>query len=77
MFSRNELARPVLGTIFLVLIGERSEALSRVFNDQPRDIYGGVRTYVQNASCYFSKLKLRSPIIVRAYVTLAFDLYDP
>ena len=66
-----------MGTIFLV--GERSEPLSRVFNDQPRDIYGGVRTYVQNASCYFSKLKLRSPIIVRTYVTLAFDLnsYDP
>ena len=46
------------------IIGERSEPLSRVFNDQPRDICGGVRTYVQNASCYFSKLKLRSPIIV-------------
>ena len=43
-----------------VIIGERSEPLSRVFNDKPRDIYGGVRTYVQNASCYFSKLKLRS-----------------
>ena len=70
----HELARPIMGTIFLV-IGERSEPLSRVFNDQPRDIYGGVRTYVQNASCYFSKLKLRSPIIVRTYVTpAAFDL---
>ena len=45
-----------------------------VFNDQPRDIYiGGVRTYVQNSSCYFSKLKLRSLIIVHMYVTLAFD----
>ena len=56
-----------------LLIGERSEPLSRVFNDQPRDIYiyGGVRTYVQNASCYFSKLKLCSPTIVRTYVTLA------
>ena len=64
-------ARLVMGTIFLV--GERSEPLSRVFNEQPRDIYGGIRTYVQNASCYFSKLKLRSPIIVRTYVTLAFD----
>ena len=53
------------------IIGERSEPLSRVFNDQPRDIYGGVRTYVQNASCYFSKLKLRSPIMVRTYVILA------
>ena len=41
------------------VIGERSEPLSRVFNDKPRDIYGGVRTYVQNASCYFFKLKLR------------------
>ena len=58
--------------ILLLLIGERSEPLSRVFNDQPRDIYiGGVRPYVQNASCYFSKLKLCSPIIVRTYVTLA------
>ena len=57
----------------MTLIGERSEPLSRVFNEQPRDIYGGVHTYVQNASCYFSKLKLRSPIIVRTYVTLAFD----
>ena len=71
--TRNDLARLGMGTIFLV-IGEGSEPLSRVFNDHPRDIYGGVRTYVQNASCYFSKLKLRSPIIVRAYVTLAFDL---
>ena len=34
------------------IIGERSEPLSRVFNDQSRDIYiGGVRTYVQNGSC--------------------------
>ena len=57
---------------YIYVIGERSEPLSRVFNDQPRDIYiGGVRTYVQNASCYFSKLKLCSPIIVRTYVTLA------
>ena len=32
-----ELARPIMGTIFLV--GERSEPLSVVFNDQPRDIY--------------------------------------
>ena len=56
----------------LYIIGERSEPLSRVFNDQPRDIYiDGVCTYVQNASCYFSKLKLCSPIIVRTYVTLA------
>ena len=55
------------------VIGERSEPLSRVFNDQPRDIYGGVRTYVQNASCYFSKLKLRSPIIVRmSHLPLTF-----
>ena len=53
------------------VIGERSEPLSRVFNDQLRDIYGGVRTYVQNASCYFSKLKLHTPIIVRTYVTVA------
>ena len=31
------------------LIGERSEPLSRVFNDKLRDIYvyGGVRTYVR------------------------------
>ena len=34
--KRNDLARPVMGTIFLV--GERSEPLSRVFNDQPRGI---------------------------------------
>ena len=54
------------------VIGERSEPLSREFNDQPRDIYiDGVRTYVQNASSYFSKLKLCSPIIVRTYVILA------
>ena len=59
-------------TYIRTIIGERSEPLSRVFNDKPRDIYGGVRTCVQNASCYISKLKLRSPIIVRTYVTLAF-----
>ena len=35
--TRSELARLAMGTIFLV--GERSEPLSRVFNDQPRDIY--------------------------------------
>ena len=46
----------------IYVIGERSEQLSKVFNDQPRDIYiGGVRTHVQNASSYFSKLKLCSP----------------
>ena len=38
ILSRTELARLVMGTIVLV-IGERSEPLSRVFNDQPRDIY--------------------------------------
>ena len=27
VFSRNELARPVMGTIFLVIIGDRSEPL--------------------------------------------------
>ena len=27
-----------------IVIGERSEPLSRVFNDKPRDLYGGVRT---------------------------------
>ena len=32
--TRNELARLGMGTIFLVIIGERSEPLSRVFNDQ-------------------------------------------
>ena len=36
--TRNELARLGMGTIFLV-IGERSEPLSREFNDQPHDIY--------------------------------------
>ena len=37
---KDELARLVMGTIFLVnIIGERSEPLSRVFNDQPGDIY--------------------------------------
>ena len=35
--KRNDLARPVMGTIFLV--GERSEPLSRVFNDPTRGIY--------------------------------------
>ena len=38
-----------------------------VFNDQPRDIYiymANVRPYVKNASCYFSKFKLCSPIIL-------------
>ena len=29
------------------IIGERSEPLSRVFNDQPSGIYGGIRTYVR------------------------------
>ena len=30
-----------------IIIGERSEPLSRVFNDQPSGIYGGIRTYVR------------------------------
>ena len=45
-----------------VIIGERSKPLSRVFNDQPHDIYiyiyGGVRitvrTYVSNAHAHVS-----------------------
>ena len=37
MDEKEAEARPVMGTIFLV--GERSEPLSMVFNDQPRDIY--------------------------------------
>ena len=60
------------------LIGERSEPLSMVFNDQPRDIYiynmADVRPYVQNASCYFSKLKLSPPIIVLRMSHLPSDL---
>ena len=38
--------------IIIIIIGERSEPLSRVFNDQPRDIYVSmvvsIRTYVSN-----------------------------
>ena len=30
--KRNDLARPVMGTIFLVLLGERSEPHTGVFN---------------------------------------------
>ena len=37
MDEKEAEARPVMGTIFLV--GERSEPLSRVFNDQQRGIY--------------------------------------
>ena len=37
IISSYELARPIMGTIFLV--GERSEPLSRVFNVQPSGIY--------------------------------------
>ena len=39
MDEKEAEARPLMGTIFLVIIGERSEPLSRVFNDQPRDIW--------------------------------------
>ena len=53
--TRNDLARLGMGTIFLVMIiGERSEPLSRVFNDQTSGIYiyiymvESVRTYVSN-----------------------------
>ena len=43
----NDPARFLMVTIFLV-IGERSEPLSRVFNDQLRGIYySGIRTYVR------------------------------
>ena len=37
-----------------------------LFNGNHFSSIGGVRTFVQNASCYFSKLKLCSPIIGRA-----------
>ena len=50
MDEKEAEARLVMGTIFLV--GERSEPLSRVFNDQQRGIYiymvESVRTYVSN-----------------------------
>ena len=38
--------------IIIRFIGERSEPLSRVFSDKPRDIYGGVRTYVSNTHAH-------------------------
>ena len=47
--SRNELARPVMGTIFLVIIiGERAKRArhSQVCSIENRDIYIIVRTYV-------------------------------
>ena len=41
---------------FMIIIGERSEPLSRVFNDQPRDIYIYMamsnRTYVSNTHAH-------------------------
>ena len=41
---------------FFMLFGERSEPLSRVFNDQPRGIYiymvESVRTYVSNTHAH-------------------------
>ena len=48
--TRNELARLGMGTIFLV--GERSEPLSRVFNDKPRDMVVSLRTYVSNTHAH-------------------------
>ena len=54
--KRNDFARPVMGTIFLV--GERSEPLSRVFNDPTCGIYiyiimvESVRTYVSNTQAH-------------------------
>ena len=36
-----------LKTDICIIIGKRSEPLSRVFNDQPRGIYGGIRTYIR------------------------------
>ena len=53
IISSYELARPIMGTIFLVT-GERSEPLSRVFNDQPRGIFmvEYVRTYVSNTHAH-------------------------
>ena len=78
IFLLGKLARLVMGTIFLVTRaraseqGNRRAKLATLYGVQPRDIYiDGVRMYVQNASCYFSKLKLCSRIIVRTYVTLA------
>ena len=44
-----------------IFIGERSKPLSRVFNDQPRNIYGDVpiRTYVSNTHAHV-RIILRS-----------------
>ena len=43
--------------LFIMVIGERSEPLSMVFNDQPRDIYIYIwpmsdRTYVSNTHAH-------------------------
>ena len=43
--------------VCMYVVGERSEPLSRVFNDQPRDIYiymvVSVRTYISNTQWAF------------------------
>ena len=50
------IIRDLLSSSYGTIIGERSEPLSRVFNDQPRDIYMAmspyVRTYVSNAHAH-------------------------
>ena len=47
----------------VLVIGERSEPLSRVFNDQPRGIYiymvESVRTYVPNTHARVSVLRIK------------------
>ena len=52
--SQNTNGRMRIRNIRTYIIGERSEPLAMVFNDQPRNIYiymADVRPYVQNASC--------------------------
>ena len=52
--KRNDLARPVMGTIFLVVIGERSEPLSRVCSMINRAIFMAMsnRTFISNTHAH-------------------------
>ena len=62
LFNGNHFSS-VIGLVSVYVIGERSELLSRVFNDQPRDIYiwwcPYVRTFLIRMRMYARAFAIR------------------
>ena len=56
VYSEKTRMKKLMMMKMIIIIGERSEPLSRVFNDPTRGIYiyiyGGIRTYVSNTHAH-------------------------